>query len=285
MSKRKLMQLVKENLVSGWDDPRMPTISGLRRRGFTPESIREFCDRIGIAKHDNLIDVGLLEFCIREHLNRVATRAMAVTDPLKVIITNYDKGSEDLLIENNPEDLESGKRIVPFSNEIYIEKEDFMEEPPKKYFRLAPGQMVRLKGAYIIQCDEVIKNDLGEVVALHCSHIPTSKSGEDTSGLNPKGVIHWVSVPHAVEAEVRLYDRLFTSENVAAEEGDFKDYINPDSLAIINAFVEPSLKNMPQDAYIQFIRKGYFKIDDDSSAEKMVFNRTVTLKDSWAKKG
>jgi glutaminyl-tRNA synthetase len=285
MSKRKLMQLVKENLVSGWDDPRMPTISGLRRRGFTPESIREFCDRIGIAKRDNLIDVGLLEFCIREHLNRVATRAMAVTDPLKVIITNYDKGSEDLLIENNPEDLESGKRIVPFSNEIYIEKEDFMEEPPKKYFRLAPGQMVRLKGAYIIQCDEVIKNEAGDVIALHCSHIPTSKSGEDSSGLNPKGVIHWVSVPHAVEAEVRLYDRLFTSENVAAEEGDFKDYINPNSLEIIKAFVEPSLKNMPQDAYIQFIRKGYFKIDDDSSSSKMVFNRTVTLKDSWAKKG
>ena len=283
MSKRKLLQLVNEKVVSGWDDPRMPTISGLRRRGFTPESIREFCERIGVAKRDNLIDVGLLEFCLREQLNKIATRVMAVTDPLKIIVTNYEKAEEELFIENNPEDENAGKRMVPFSNEIYIEREDFMEEPPKKYFRLAPGQMVRLKGAYIIKCEEVVKNDAGEVTELRCTYIPESKSGEDVSGVHVKGVIHWVSVKHAIEAEVRNYDRLFNVENVGAEEADFKTLLNPDSLEIITAYIEPSLQNTNADSFFQFIRKGYFKIDKDSTPQKMVFNRTVTLKDSWAK--
>ena len=283
MSKRKLLQLVNEKVVSGWDDPRMPTISGLRRRGFTPESIREFCDRIGVAKRDNLIDVGLLEFCLREQLNKIATRVMAVTDPLKIIVTNYEKAEEELFIENNPEDENAGKRMVPFSNEIYIEREDFMEEPPKKYFRLAPGQMVRLKGAYIIKCEEVVKNNAGEVTELRCTYIPESKSGEDVSGVHVKGVIHWVSVKHAIEAEVRNYDRLFNVENVGAEEADFKTLLNPDSLEIITAYIEPSLQNTNADSFFQFIRKGYFKIDKDSTPQKMVFNRTVTLKDSWAK--
>ena len=283
MSKRKLLQLVNEKVVSGWDDPRMPTISGLRRRGFTPESIREFCDRIGVAKRDNLIDVGLLEFCLREQLNKIAARVMAVTDPLKITVTNYEKAEEELFIENNPEDENAGKRMVPFSNEIYIEREDFMEEPPKKYFRLAPGQMVRLKGAYIIKCEEVVKNDAGEVTELRCTYIPESKSGEDVSGVHVKGVIHWVSVKHAIEAEVRNYDRLFNVENVGAEEADFKTLLNPDSLEIITAYIEPSLQNTNADSFFQFIRKGYFKIDKDSTPQKMVFNRTVTLKDSWAK--
>ena len=283
MSKRKLLQLVNEKVVSGWDDPRMPTISGLRRRGFTPESIREFCERIGVAKRDNLIDVGLLEFCLREQLNKIAARVMAVTDPLKITVTNYEKAEEELFIENNPEDENAGKRMVPFSNEIYIEREDFMEEPPKKYFRLAPGQMVRLKGAYIIKCEEVVKNDAGEVTELRCTYIPESKSGEDISGVHVKGVIHWVSVKHAIEAEVRNYDRLFNVENVGAEEADFKTLLNPDSLEIITAYIEPSLQNTNADSFFQFIRKGYFKIDKDSTPQKMVFNRTVTLKDSWAK--
>ena len=283
MSKRKLLQLVNEKVVSGWDDPRMPTISGLRRRGFTPESIREFCDRIGVAKRDNLIDVGLLEFCLREQLNKIAARVMAVTDPLKITVTNYEKAEEELFIENNPEDENAGKRMVPFSNEIYIEREDFMEEPPKKYFRLAPGQMVRLKGAYIIKCEEVVKNNAGEVTELRCTYIPESKSGEDVSGVHVKGVIHWVSVKHAIEAEVRNYDRLFNVENVGAEEADFKTLLNPDSLEIITAYIEPSLQNTNADSFFQFIRKGYFKIDKDSTPQKMVFNRTVTLKDSWAK--
>ena len=283
MSKRKLLQLVNEKVVSGWDDPRMPTISGLRRRGFTPESIREFCERIGVAKRDNLIDVGLLEFCLREQLNKIAARVMAVTDPLKITVTNYEKAEEELFIENNPEDENAGKRMVPFSNEIYIEREDFMEEPPKKYFRLAPGQMVRLKGAYIIKCEEVVKNDAGEVTELRCTYIPESKSGEDVSGVHVKGVIHWVSVKHAIEAEVRNYDRLFNVENVGAEEADFKTLLNPDSLEIITAYIEPSLQNTNADSFFQFIRKGYFKIDKDSTPQKMVFNRTVTLKDSWAK--
>ena len=284
MSKRKLLQLVNEGHVTSWDDPRMPTISGMRRRGFTPDSLREFCDKIGIAKRENLIDFSLLEFCVREHLNKIAQRRMVVFDPLKVVITNYDLGEENLLSENNPEDEHGGERNVPFSKEIYIEKDDFMEVAPKKYFRLAPGQMVRLKSAYIIQCDEVIKDAEGNIIQLNCSYIPNSKSGSDTSGINVKGTLHWVNVATAVPMEVRLYDRLFTEENVGAAEGDFKEYINKDSLQVLPvAYAEPSLAEATLNERYQFIRKGYFCLDKESTKEKLVFNRTVTLKDTWAK--
>ncbi|MFL9482726.1 glutamine--tRNA ligase/YqeY domain fusion protein [Chitinophagaceae bacterium LWZ2-11] len=285
MSKRKLLQLVNEGIVESWDDPRMPTISAMRRRGYTPESIREFCDKIGVAKRENLIDVGLLEFCVREHLNKLAQRRMVVFDPLKVVITNYPEGTEDLLkSEDNPEDENAGQRDVPFSNEIYIEREDFMENPPKKYFRLAPGQMVRLKSAYIIKCEEVIKDDAGNVTEVRCTYIPESKSGSDTSGIHVKGTLHWVSVKHAVTAEVRLYDRLFKEEHVDGAEGDFKDHINKDSLQVVTAYAEPALKNAKFDERYQFLRKGYFCLDKETNEEKLVFNRTVTLKDNWAKK-
>ena len=284
MSKRKLLQLVNEGHVTSWDDPRMPTISGMRRRGFTPDSLREFCDKIGIAKRENLIDFSLLEFCVREHLNKIAQRRMVVFDPLKVVITNYELGEENLLSENNPEDENGGERNVPFSKEIYIEREDFMEVAPKKYFRLAPGQMVRLKSAYIIKCDEVVKDEAGNIVQLNCSYIPESKSGSDTSGINVKGTLHWVSVATAVPIEVRLYDRLFTEENVGAAEGDFKEYMNKDSLQILPiAYGEPSLGEATLQERHQFIRKGYFCLDKDSTKDKLVFNRTVTLKDTWAK--
>ena len=282
MSKRKLLQLVTEKHVDGWDDPRMPTISGMRRRGYTPEAIREFCDRIGIAKRDNIVDVGLLEFFVREVLNKKALRRMVVFDPVKVIVTNYTNEDELLKSENNPEDPDGGEREVPFSNELYIEREDFMENPPKKYFRLAPGQMVRLKSAYIIKCEEVIKDENGTITELRCTYIPESKSGSDTSGIHVKGTLHWVSVKHAVTVEVREYDRLFKVEDPSSEEGDFKDYINPDSLKIVKtAFAEPSLKNAKFDDRYQFIRKGYFTLDKDSSTSGMVFNKTVGLKDSW----
>ncbi|WP_037351611.1 glutamine--tRNA ligase/YqeY domain fusion protein [Sediminibacterium salmoneum] len=284
MSKRKLLQLVNEKMVKGWDDPRMSTISGMRRRGYPAAAIREFCDRIGVAKRDNLIDVGLLEFCVREELNKTAQRRMVVFDPLKVIITNYTQEYEELTSENNPEDSNGGVRNVPFSREIWIEREDFMEIPPKKYFRLAPGQMVRLKSAYIIKCDEVIKDEQGNITALHCSYIPESKSGSDTSGIHVKGTLHWVSAAHAIQAEVRLYDRLFKVEDVANAEGDFKDHINPDSLQIISgAYAEPALADDSSGLAFQFLRKGYFVQDTDSSTSKLVFNRTVTLKDAWAK--
>ncbi len=284
MSKRKLLQLVNEGYVSSWDDPRMPTISGMRRRGFTPDSLREFCDKIGIAKRENLIDFSLLEFCVREHLNKIAQRRMVVFDPLKVVITNYELGEEALLSENNPEDENGGERVVPFSKEIYIEREDFMEVAPKKYFRLAPGQMVRLKSAYIIQCDEVIKDADGNITQLNCSYIPNSKSGNDTSGINVKGTLHWVSVAKALPLEVRLYDRLFTEENVGAAEGDFKKYINKDSLQILPiAYGEPSFSEATLNERYQFIRKGYFCLDKESTKDKLIFNRTVTLKDTWAK--
>ena len=284
MSKRKLLQLVNEGHVSGWDDPRMPTISGLRRRGYTPEAIRDFCERIGVAKRDNLISVGLLEFCLREQLNKSATRVMAVLDPVKVVITNYPEGKTEILTtENNPENPEAGTRAIPFNREILIEKDDFMEVPPKKYFRLAPGQMVRLKSAYIIRCDEVIKNENGEITELRCSYIENSKSGQDTSGVSVKGTIHWVSAADAITAEVRLYDRLFKVEDPGSEEGDFKEYINTDSLEVINAFVEPSLKDAATGVNYQFLRKGYFCLDKDSDSGKLVFNRTVGLKDTWAK--
>jgi len=284
MSKRKLLQLVNESHVSGWDDPRMPTISGVRRRGYTPESIRDFCDKIGVAKRENLIDVGLLEFCVREHLNKVSLRRMVVFDPIKVVITNYaEEKSETLLSENNPEDPNGGTREMPFSRELYIEQEDFMEVPAKKYFRLAPGQMVRLKSAYIIKCDEVVKDSNGKVTELHCSYIPESKSGEDVSGINVKGVIHWVSAQHAVALETRLYDRLFKVENLGEAEGDFKEYLNPDSLQIVQAYAEPAIRSAKIEDRYQFLRKGYFTLDPDSTDSKLVFNRSVTLRDMWAK--
>ncbi|MFN8345794.1 MAG: glutamine--tRNA ligase/YqeY domain fusion protein [Spirosomataceae bacterium] len=284
MSKRKLLQLVNEGHVTGWDDPRMPTISGLRRRGYTPESIRDFCDRIGIARRDNLIDVSLLEFCIREHLNKVAARRMVVLDPLKVIITNFPEGKTEICYsENNPEDSQGGMREVPFSREIYVEQEDFMENAPKKYFRLAPGQMVRLKSAYIIRCDEVVKDEEGKVTELRCSYLENSKSGNDTSGINVKGTLHWVSADGALPVEIRQYDRLFKVEDVASAEGDFKDHINPDSLQIITGYAEPALKDAAVGTKFQFMRKGYFCTDTDSTADKLVFNRTVGLKDTWGK--
>jgi glutaminyl-tRNA synthetase len=285
MSKRKLLQLVNEGHVRGWDDPRMPTLSAVRRRGYTPESIRDFCDRIGVAKRENLIDVGLLEFCVREHLNKIALRRMVVFDPLKVIITNYPEGAEETLTsENNPEDTSTGVREVPFGRELYIEREDFMEIPAKKYFRLSPGEMVRLKSAYIIKCNEVIKDNNGNIVELHCTYVPESRSGSDTSGLKVKGTIHWVSAAHAVKAEVRLYDRLFKVENLGEMEGDFKEYLNPDSLVILPAvFAEQAIVESSHANRYQFLRKGYFTLDPDSTKERLVFNRTVTLHDLWAK--
>ncbi len=285
MSKRKLLQLVNEKHVSGWDDPRMPTISGLRRRGYTPESIRKFCDLVGIARRENVIDVGLLEFCIREDLNKKVNRVMVVLDPVKLIIDNYPDGNGEILKgENNPEIENSGERDLPFSKELWIERDDFKENPEKKYFRLAPGLMVRLKSAYIIKCESFKKVEAGNITEIHCTYIPESKSGHDTSGINVKGTIHWVSVPHAISCEVRLYDRLFLSENPSVEEGDFKSYINPKSLEIIsNAFAEPFLKTAKTGDTFQFIRKGYFCVDKDSSSDKHIFNRTVPLKDSWSK--
>jgi glutaminyl-tRNA synthetase len=285
MSKRKLLQMVNEKLVSGWDDPRMPTISGLRRRGYTAASIRNFCERIGVAKRDNLIDISLLEFCIREDLNKTAERYMAVMDPVKLIITNYPDGQvEDLLIENNPEDPETGKRVVPFTKELYIEREDFMVEPPKKFFRLGPGLQVRLKGAYIITCDHYTLNADGSVKEIHASYIPESKSGQDTSGIHVKGTIHWVSISHAIQAEIRLFDRLLIVEDAGELGDDFAKFINPESLDVITSvYVEPSLKQAKIEDAVQFIRKGYFCLDKDSTPNHLVFNRTVSLKDTWAK--
>ena len=286
MSKRKLLQLVNEKHVSGWDDPRMPTVSGLRRRGYTPESIRNFCDLVGIARRENVIDVGLLEYCIREDLNKSADRVMVVMDPVKLIIDNYPEERNEILIgENNPEDLEHKiTREIPFCKELFMERDDFMEVPMKKYFRLGPGLMVRLKNAYIVKCESFTKNADGSIAEIHCTYIPESKSGNDTSGMSVKGTIHWVSAKHAVPVELRLYDRLFKVENPQAEDGDFKDYINPKSLEIVsNALAEPSLKNAKTLDKFQFIRKGYFCVDKDSSSEKIIFNRTVSLKDSWSK--
>jgi glutaminyl-tRNA synthetase len=265
----------------------MPTISGLRRRGYTPESIKEFCERIGIAKRENLIELSLLEFCIREDLNKRANRVMAVLDPIKLVITNYPAGKEEVLIgENNPEaEDKGGTREIPFSNELWIEREDFMEEPAKKWFRLAPGAMVRLKHAYIVKCDNFKKDASGNVTEIHCTYIPESKSGEDTSGINVKGTIHWVSAAHAKTAEVRLYDRLFTVESPDSEEGDFKEYLNPESMQVIKqAYIEPYLTDAKTGLGYQFIRKGYFSLDKDSTAEHLIFNRTVGLKEAWKPK-
>jgi len=284
MSKRKLLQLVNEGHVKTWDDPRMPTISAMRRRGYTSQAVRAFCERIGITKNENLIDVGLLEFCVREHLNKIALRRMVVLDPLKVVITNYPASQTEIChSENNPEDPDSGMREVLFGRELFIEREDFMENPSKKYFRLAPGQMVRLKSAYIIKCDQVLKDANGNITELHCTYLENSKSGNDNSGINVKGTLHWVSVAAALPVEVRLYDRLFQVENPASEEGDFKSYLNPNSLQIITAYAEPALQTDAFDAKIQFVRKGYFCKDQDSSPTKLVFNRTVGLKDNWTK--
>ncbi len=285
MSKRKLLQLVNEGLVESWDDPRMPTISGLRRRGYTPASIRNFCERIGVQKRENMIDVGLLEFCIREDLNKTAWRRMAVIDPIKLVITNYPEGKEEILVgENNPEvEGGEGSREIPFSRELWIEREDFMEDAPKKFFRLGPGLSVRLKHAYIVECHDFVKDESGKVTEVHVNYLPNSKSGEDTSGLKVKGTIHWVSVPHAKTVEVRLYDRLFQDENPAAAE-DFRASINPESLKIVEqAYVEPDLANAELGRGYQFIRMGYYTLDTKSTPEHLVFNRTVTLRDSWAK--
>jgi glutaminyl-tRNA synthetase len=284
MSKRKLLQLVKEGHVNGWDDPRMPTISGFRRKGYTPKSIREFCDRIGVAKRENLIDLGLLEFCLREDLNETALRAMAVLDPLKMVITNFEEGKTEMLnSENGPNEI-LGHRSIPFSKELWIEQEDFMEVPQKKWFRLAPGSMVRLKSAYIVKCDGFDKDEHGKITTVYCTYFPESKSGQDQSGLTVKGTIHWVSAAHAHQAEIRLYDRLFLAENPASEEGDFKSFINPNSLQIIhNAYIEPSLKEAKLTDRFQFLRKGYFCLDKDATTDHLIFNRTVTLKDTWSK--
>ena len=286
MSKRKLLELVKGNYVNGWDDPRMPTISGLRRRGYTPESIRNFADRIGIAKRDNIIDVGVLEFSIREHLNKIAPRIFAVLDPLKVIITNYPEGQvEELDIELNPEDEAMGTRKVPFSREVYIERNDFMENPPRKFFRLGPGREVRLKGAYFVKCEDYKKDEAGNITEIYCTYDPETKSGSGSTR-KVKGTLHWVSVEHALDAEVRLYDRLFKTENpdIAEEEGDFKDNMNFDSLKTITGKIEPGIKGAKALDKFQFQRLGYFCVDPDTTAKKLVFNRTVPLRDSWSKK-
>jgi glutaminyl-tRNA synthetase len=284
-SKRKLLQLVNEQHVNGWDDPRMPTISGMRRRGYPAAAIRQFCDTIGVAKRENLVDIGVLEFCVREQLNKSANRAMAVLDPLKVVLTNYTEGGTEMLTaDNNTENEQAGTRELSFSRELYIERDDFMEEPPKKFFRLGPGLSVRLKHAYIITCNEVVKDDSGKVTELRCTYHPDSKSGSDTSGIYVKGVIHWVNAADAIQAEVRLYNRLFTVEDPANAEGDFKDHINPDSMEILTtAMVEPSLLNAGPGTAFQFLRKGYFCTDIDSSKDKLVFNQTVGLKDTFAK--
>jgi glutaminyl-tRNA synthetase len=286
MSKRKLLQLVNESYVTGWDDPRMPTISGLRRRGYTPESIRVFAEKIGVAKRENLIDVSLLEFCVREHLNKIASRRMVVFDPLKIVLTNYEQDEELLPSEDNPEDAATTHRDLPFSRELYIEREDFMENPPKKFFRLSPGQKVRLKSAYIIQCDEVVKDAEGKITELRCSYLAESKSGGVQSNIKVQATIHWVSIVHAITAEVRLYDRLFRVEDPANEDGDFKEYVNPDSLQVVPAaYAEPALRHARFNEHYQFLRKGYYYLDKDSSEEKMVFNRTSTLRDNYNKKG
>jgi glutaminyl-tRNA synthetase len=286
MSKRKLLLLVKENYVFGWDDPRMPTISGFRRRGYTPESIRNFAETVGVAKRDNSIDVSLLEFCVRADLNKKALRTMAVLDPIKLIIDNYpDQQEEWLEAINNPEDIAMGHRQIAFTRELWIERDDFMEEPPKKFFRLYPGGEVRLKYAYIIRCDSIVKDSNGDVTEIHCTYFPQTKSGTTESNRKVKGTIHWVAIKYARKAEVRLFDRLFSVPNPDdTEEGKtFLDYLNPDSLQIKDAFIEPTLLAEKPLTNYQFERMGYFCIDKDSTTDKWVFNRTITLKDSWAK--
>ncbi len=286
MSKRKLLELVQMGIVRGWDDPRMPTIAGLRRRGYTPASIRAFADRIGVAKRDNVIDVGFLEFSVREDLNKTAPRVMAVLDPLKLIITNYPEGqTEEMELINNPENPEAGSRTVPFGREIFIEKDDFMVDPPKKFFRLGPGRQVRLKGAYVIQCDDFETDENGEVKTVYCTYLPDTKSGSGSNQPRIKGTLHWVEATHAIEAEVRLYDRLFSDEDPAGHKDiDFKEFLNPQSLKTLNnCRLEPMLRNVVQGDRFQFQRIGYFCVDQDSSPNRPVFNRTVPLRDTWAK--
>ncbi|HQW11339.1 MAG TPA: glutamine--tRNA ligase/YqeY domain fusion protein [Saprospiraceae bacterium] len=285
MSKRRLLQLVQEGYVDGWDDPRMPTISGLRRRGFTPASIRDFASRVGIAKRENVIDIGLLEFCVREDLNKIALRKMVVLDPLLVTITNWPEGhTEWLEAENNPEDSTAGERNLPLTGQFYIERDDFMEIPEKKYFRLIPEGMVRLKHGYIIKCDEVIKDGDGQLSELKVTYYPNSRSGSDTSSLQVKSTIHWVDATHAEDMEVRIYDRLFKVENPMSEDNDFKTYINENSLQVIqNAKAEQSISKLKPGEHCQFLRKGYFTVDKNSTAAHITFNRTVGLKDNWKK--
>jgi glutaminyl-tRNA synthetase len=286
MSKRKLLELVKGGFVNGWDDPRMPTISGLRRRGYTPEAIRDFCDRIGVAKADSIVDIALLEHCLREDLNKRAVRVMAVLRPVKVVIDNYPEGrAEELHAENNPEDPSAGMRMIPFSRELFIEEEDFMENPSKKYFRLSPGKEVRLKHAYIIKCERVIKDEkTGRIVEIHCTYDPKTKSGEAEENRKVKGTLHWVSALQAVNAEVRLYDHLFTKDNPEAGNEDYKINLNPLSLETLNSCkVEPCLADAKPGAIYQFLRQGYFCTDPDSLKDMPVFNRTVSLRDTWAK--
>ncbi len=286
-SKRRLKKLVEEKLVSGWDDPRMPTISGMRRKGYPAAALRIFCDKVGVAKRDNLIEVELLESCVRDELNKTSARVMGVLNPVKVVITNYPEGkSEELTALNNPEDETMGSRSMPFSREIYIEREDFMEDAPKKFFRLGPGKTVRLKNAYIIHCEDFVKNDEGEITEIRCIYYPDSKSGSDTSGIKAKGTLHWVSLAHAIEAEARMYGRLFTDETPTAHEGrDFMEFFNHESLKVLpKIYVEPSLRDIAPGTQIQFMRKAYFCVDPDSSSEKLIFNQTVDLKSSYKPK-
>ncbi len=285
-SKRKLLKLVEEELVSGWDDPRMPTISGMRRRGYPADAIRTFCDKAGVAKRENLIEYALLESCVRTSLNASSARVMGVLDPVKLVITNYPEGQvEQLEAINNPEDETMGSRKIPFSRNLYIERDDFMEDAPKKYFRMSPGRCVRLKNAFIVECQEAIKDAEGNITEIHCTYFKDSKSGQDTSGIKAKGTIHWVSIEHAIQAEVRNYDKLFTVPQPTKEEDrDFLEFFNPASLSSNeNAFVEPSLLEAQSGTVFQFMRKGYYAVDESSIPDKLVFNRTCTLKDSWGK--
>ncbi len=289
MSKRKLLQLVNEGIVSGWDDPRMPTISGMRRRGYTAAAIRTFIERVGVARRENVIDLGLLEFYVREDLNKIAPRYMGVLEPLKVIITNFPEGQEEEVeLENNPEDPDAGVRKVPFTRELWIEQGDFMENPPspKKWFRLGPDRMVRLKGAYIIHCHDFVKEEsTGNIKEIHCTYLPESRSGDDQSGLKVKGTLDWISASHALRAEVRQYDRLFADPDPDGhKDRDFKEFLHPQSLTVIDhAFVEPALKGAAPLFRCQFLRKGYYCVDENSTEDRLIFNQTVTLKDNWAK--
>lgn len=288
LSKRKLIQLVNEGYVSGWDDPRMPTLAGLRRRGYTPESIKRFCELIGVGKSESMVDIAMLEYCIREDLNKRALRRMGVLDPIKVVIVNYDEQKEELLEAiNNPEDMSQGTRLVPFCREIYIEREDFMEDPPKKFFRLALGKEVRLRYAYFIKCVDVIKDENGNIVEIHCTYDPETKGGNAPDGRKVKATLHWVSARHAIDAEVRMYDRLFVKPDPTADEKkgiDFKEYVNPESLVVLkNCKLEPSLKKALPGEKFQFERKGYFCVDKDSTKDHPIFNLIVPLKDKWAK--
>lgn len=285
-SKRKLLKLVEDNYVSGWDDPRMPTLSGMRRRGYPADAIRIFCDKVGVAKRENLIEFSLLESCVRTSLNASSARVMGVLDPVKLVITNYPEGEMEYLNAiNNPEDESMGSRQIPFSRELYIEREDFMEDAPKKFFRMTPGRCVRLKNAYIVECQEAIKDEAGNITEIHCTYFDNSKSGQDESGIKAKGTLHWVSIEHAVKAKVNLYDRLFTeAQPTAHEEKDFLEFFNKDSVSEIEeAYVEPSLLEANPGDVFQFMRKGYFSMDTESTKDNLIFNRTCTLKDSWAK--